>query len=40
MKELSLKLARTIETKTADLGRSPTIAELAAETGLEEEEAS
>ena len=38
MKELSLKLARTIETKTADLGRSPTIAELAAETGLEEEE--
>jgi RNA polymerase sigma-B factor len=38
MKELSLKLARTIEARTADLGRSPTIAELAAETGLEEEE--
>jgi RNA polymerase sigma-B factor len=38
MKELSLKLARTIETATADLGRAPTIAELAADTGLEEEE--
>lgn len=38
MKELSLKLARTIETQTGDLGRSPTIAELAAETGLDEEE--
>ncbi|HEU0304224.1 MAG TPA: SigB/SigF/SigG family RNA polymerase sigma factor [Gaiellaceae bacterium] len=38
MKELSLRLARTIESATADLGRAPTIAELAAETGLEEEE--
>jgi RNA polymerase sigma-B factor len=38
MKELSLKLARTIEAATADLGRAPTIAELAADTGLEEEE--
>ena len=38
MKELSLKLARTIEASTADLGRAPTIAELAVETGLEEEE--
>ncbi len=38
MKELSLKLARTIEVATGDLGRAPTIAELAADTGLEEEE--
>jgi RNA polymerase sigma-B factor len=38
MKELSLKLARTIEASTADLGRAPTIAELASETGLEDEE--
>jgi RNA polymerase sigma-B factor len=38
MKELSLRLARTIESATADLGRAPTIAELAAETGLEDEE--
>jgi len=38
MKELSLKLTRAIETQTADLGRSPTIAELAADTGLEKEE--
>jgi RNA polymerase sigma-B factor len=38
MKELSLKLARTIEAATGDLGRAPTIAELAADTGLEEEE--
>ena len=38
MKELSLKLARTIEAATADLGRAPTIAELAVDTGLEEEE--
>ena len=38
MKELSLKLARTIEASTADLGRAPTIAELAVDTGLEEEE--
>ena len=38
MKELSLKLTRAIEALTADLGRSPTIAELAEEAGLEEEE--
>ena len=38
MKELSLRLARTIEAATADLGRAPTIAELADETGLEHEE--
>ena len=38
MKELSLKLTRTIESLTADLGRSPTIAELAEEAALEEEE--
>ncbi len=38
MKELSLKLARTIEAATGDLGRAPTIAELAKDTGLEEEE--
>jgi RNA polymerase sigma-B factor len=38
MKELSLRLARTIEAATADLGRAPTIGELAADTGLEEEE--
>jgi RNA polymerase sigma-B factor len=38
MKELSLRLARTIESSTADLGRAPTIPELAKETGLEEEE--
>ena len=38
MKELSLKLTRAIESLTADLGRSPTIAELAEEAALEEEE--
>ena len=38
MKELSLKLTRSIEALTADLGRSPTIAELAEEAELEEEE--
>jgi RNA polymerase sigma-B factor len=38
MKELSLKLTRAIETLTSDLGRSPTIAELAEEAGVEEEE--
>lgn len=38
MKELSLKLARTVESQTSDRGRAPTIGELAAETGLEEEE--
>lgn len=38
MKELSLKVARTVESRTVDLGRTPTIAELAADTGLDEEE--
>jgi RNA polymerase sigma-B factor len=38
MKELSLKLTRAIESQTADLGRSPTIAELAEGTGLQPEE--
>ena len=38
MKEMSLKLTRAIEGLTADLGRSPTIAELAEEAALEEEE--
>jgi RNA polymerase sigma-B factor len=38
MKELSLKLTRAIESLTADLGRSPTIAELAEAAELEEEE--
>jgi RNA polymerase sigma-B factor len=38
MKELSLRLARTIESSTGNLGRAPTIAELAADTGLDEEE--
>ena len=38
MKELSLRLTRTIEAETADLGRSPTIAELAQTMGLEEDE--
>jgi RNA polymerase sigma-B factor len=38
MKELSLRLTRTIEAETADLGRSPTIAELAETMGIEEDE--
>jgi RNA polymerase sigma-B factor len=38
MKELSVRLARTIETLTADLGRSPTIAELAEATGAGEDD--
>ena len=38
MKELSLRLTRTIEAETADLGRSPTIAELAQTLGIEEDE--
>jgi RNA polymerase sigma-B factor len=38
MKELSLRLTRTIETATADLGRAPTIAELAEATGIDEDE--
>ena len=38
MKELSLRLTRTIESATADLGRAPTIAELAEATGIDEDE--
>ena len=38
MKELSLRLARTIEAETADLGRPPTIAELAETMGIDEDE--
>jgi RNA polymerase sigma-B factor len=38
MKELSLRLTRTVETSTADLGRSPTISELAEMLGIEEDE--
>jgi RNA polymerase sigma-B factor len=38
MKELSLRITRTIETATADLGRAPTIAELAELTGIDEDE--
>jgi RNA polymerase sigma-B factor len=38
MKELSLRLTRTIEAETADLGRSPTIAELAETMGIGEDE--
>jgi RNA polymerase sigma-B factor len=38
MKELSVRLSRTIEARTAELGRAPTIAELAEATGVEEDE--
>jgi RNA polymerase sigma-B factor len=38
MKELSLRLTRTIEMLTADLGRAPTIAELAETTGIDEDD--
>jgi RNA polymerase sigma-B factor len=38
MKELSVRLSRTIEARTAELGRAPTIAELAEATGTEEDE--
>jgi RNA polymerase sigma-B factor len=38
MKELSLRVARVLEASTADLGRSPTIAELAATLELDEDE--
>jgi RNA polymerase sigma-B factor len=38
LKELHYRLSRLIEELTATLGRSPTIAELAEETGVEEEE--
>jgi RNA polymerase sigma-B factor len=39
LKELSLRLSRTLDQLTNELGRSPTIAELAAAAGVEEEEA-
>ena len=38
MKELSVRLTRTIEARTAELGRAPTIAELAEATGAAEDE--
>jgi RNA polymerase sigma-B factor len=38
MKEQSLRVARVVESSTADLGRSPTIAELAEALELEEDE--
>jgi RNA polymerase sigma-B factor len=38
MKELSVRLTRTIESETAQHGRAPTIAELAQATGAEEDE--
>lgn len=38
MKELSVRLARAIEAQTAELGRAPTIAELAQATGAEEDD--
>jgi RNA polymerase sigma-B factor len=39
LKELSLRLSRTLDQLTTELGRSPTITELAAAAGVEEEEA-
>ena len=39
LKELSMKLARTRDELSAELGRSPTVAELAAAVGVDEEEA-
>lgn len=38
MKELSVRLTRTVGTMTAELGRAPTIAELAQAVGTEEDE--
>lgn len=38
MKELSVRLSRTVQTQTAELGRAPTIAELAQMTGAAEDE--
>lgn len=38
LKELSLRVSRTLDQLTTDLGRSPTIAELAEATGVEEED--
>jgi RNA polymerase sigma-B factor len=39
LKELSLRLSRVLDQLTSELGRSPTIPELAAAAGVEEEEA-
>lgn len=39
LKELSLRLSRLLDQLTTELGRSPTIAELATAAGVEEEEA-
>ena len=39
LKELSLRLSRVLDQLTTELGRSPTIAELAKAAGVEEEEA-
>ena len=39
LKELSLRLSRVLDQLTTELGRSPTIAELAQAAGVEEEEA-
>jgi RNA polymerase sigma factor (sigma-70 family) len=39
LKELSMRLARTRDELSAELGRSPTVAELAAAVGVDEEEA-
>ena len=38
LKELSLQLSRTLDELTTELGRSPTIAELALATGVDEED--
>jgi RNA polymerase sigma-B factor len=38
LKELSVRLSRVLDQLTTELGRSPTIAELAAATGVEEED--
>jgi RNA polymerase sigma-B factor len=38
LKELSVRLSRVLDQLTSELGRSPTIAELAAATGVEEED--
>jgi RNA polymerase sigma-B factor len=39
LKELSVSLSRVLDTLSTELGRSPTVAELAAAAGVEEEEA-
>ncbi len=39
LKELSLRLSRTLDQLTVELGRSPSMAELAAAAGVDEEEA-